>query len=137
MTLLVDADGDGDFQQFPDSPDFAAHGHVNPPLYAGCVPNMWRFDDLTDNLPRWEITPCGASPPGLTCPFPFNSWDSLETAVTTAFPFHEVCVGFLVDADEGSPGQSGTAYYDLISIGEETWADRHDGQGHGFPGCRS
>lgn len=30
ITLLVDSDGDEDT-------DFAAHGHVNPPVYAGCI----------------------------------------------------------------------------------------------------
>src|SRR5687768_3428468 len=42
VTLRVDADGDGDFDQDPpigpgdpdDSPDFAAHGHPNP--FVGC-----------------------------------------------------------------------------------------------------
>src|SRR5688572_32043757 len=50
VTLLIDSDGDGDF-------NFAAHGHVNPPAFAACLAEMWIYENLTDNLKRWETTP--------------------------------------------------------------------------------
>ena len=138
LTLLIDADGDGDFQQtspeFPTSPDFAAHGHVQP--FTPCPPNTWKYDDLTDNLPRWEITP-GTSAGVLGLPtFPFALWDTFETAVNRVFPNHNVCSGFLIDANETSPGQQGIAYYDVITIGRATYANHRDIAGRGsVPGC--
>lgn len=118
LTLLVDGDGDG-------STDFAAHGHVNPPAYTGCPQGEWVYQDLTDDLPRWEITPGGAVP-GVPV-YPFVNWDALEAAVTAAFPNHKVRAGFLVD-DSCSffPAACGKAYYDLVTVENRTleiWQD--------------
>ena len=118
ITLLVDEDGDG-------TVDFAAHGHVNPPLYAACVMNKWKYEDLADDLPRWEVTPGGAVP-GIPV-FPFTPWKAFATAVTAAFPNHRVTAGFLVD-DSCSffPAACGKAYYDLVTIENRTleiWQD--------------
>ena len=118
MTLLVDSDGDGDT-------DFAAHGHVNPPVYAACITNDWKYEDLTDAQPRWEVTPGGAVP-GIPV-FPFTPWDTFSAAVTTAFPNHKITAGFLVD-DSCSffPAACGKAYYDLVTVENRTleiWQD--------------
>src|SRR5205814_4141584 len=105
ITLLIDANGDGQFNQVPSGPDFAIHGHVNPPATAGCVsgpagpsfPNAWRIEDLTDDMNRWEVTP-GSVATTLGIPtYPYSPWETMETAVTTAFPNHKVLSGFLVD----------------------------------------
>jgi hypothetical protein len=118
ITLLIDSDGDGDT-------DFAAHGHVNPPVYAACVTNKWKYEDLTDDLPRWEVTPGGAVP-GLPA-FPYIPWKTFAAAVTTAFPNHKVTAGFLVDDScSFSPLTCGKAYYDLLTIENRTleiWQD--------------
>jgi hypothetical protein len=116
LTLLVDSDGDGDF-------DFAAHGHVSPP-YLGCPTNKWVYENLTDDLPRWEVT---GSPGPLVLPAGYNSWEVLENAIMTTFPNHRVYTGFLVD-DSCSfhPASCGTAYYDLVTIENRTleiWQD--------------
>lgn len=113
VTLLVDADGDGDFEQTLGSPDFAAHGHPNP--FAGCPANTWVYENLTDNGPRWEVTPGGAVM-GIPV-FPFSMWDTLEAAVTAQFPNHRVLAGFIVD-DSCSffPAACGKAHYDLLTI---------------------
>jgi hypothetical protein len=145
-TLLVDADGDGDFDQDgpggigpgdpPDSFDFAAHGHVNPPATTGCPSGEWRYEDLTDAGLRWEITPCSVAttptptpilPPTFTCPFPFNTWDTLEAAVTAAFMNHKVLAGFLVD-DSCSffLASCGEAHYDLLTIENRTLENDQD-----------
>jgi hypothetical protein len=118
ITLLVDAEGDGDT-------DFAAHGHVNPPVYAGCVMDKWKYEDLADDLPRWEVTPGGAVP-GIPV-FPFTPWKAFAAAVTAAFPNHKITAGFLVD-DSCSffPAACGKAYYDLVTIENRTleiWQD--------------
>jgi hypothetical protein len=121
VTLLVDANGDGDFDQA--TGDFAAHGHPNP--FMGCPPNMWVYENLTDNGPRWEVTPGGAVP-GIPV-FPFSTWDTLEGAVTTLFPDHKVLAGFLVD-DSCSfhlPA-CGEAHYDLVTIENRTLENDQD-----------
>lgn len=111
VTLLVDANGDGNFSQA--SGDFAAHGHPSP--FAGCPPNQWVYENLTDNAGRWEVTPGGAV---IGIPvFPFVPWDVLEAAVTAQFPNHKVLGGFIVD-DSCSffPASCGKAHYDLLTI---------------------
>lgn len=118
VTLLIDSDSDGDT-------DFAAHGHVNPPLYGGCVQNKWKYEDLTDELPRWEVTPGGAVT-GIPV-FPYTPWKAFAAAVTTAFPNHTVTAGFLVeDSCSFEPQTCGKAYYDLLTIENRTleiWQD--------------
>ena len=132
VTLLVDADGDGDFDQDPptsipddpdDSPDFAAHGHPNP--FVGCPMNEWVYENLTDNGPRWEITP-GGSVVGIPT-FPFVTWDVLEAAVTTQFPNHRVIRGSLVDDScSFSLASCGDANYDLLTIENRTLENDQD-----------
>jgi hypothetical protein len=116
ITLLVDSDGDGDF-------DFAAHGHVNPPALAACPPNKWMYENLTDDLPRWEVTPGTA----VLLPALYNPWEVLENAIATAFPNHKILAGFLVeDSCSFRPETCGKAYYDLVTIENRTleiWQD--------------
>jgi hypothetical protein len=118
ITLLVDGNGDGSF-------DFALHGHVNPPVYTACVMNEWKYEDLTDDLQRWEVTPGGAVP-GVPV-FPFLNWDAMDAAVTAAFPDHKVLAGFLVeDSCSFFPATCGKAHYDLVTIENRTleiWQD--------------
>jgi hypothetical protein len=118
VTLLVDSDGDG-------RTNFAAHGHVNPPVYTACITDKWRYEDLADDLPRWEVTPGGAVP-GIPV-FPFSPWETLELAIDTTFPNHRILAGFLVD-DSCSffAAACGKAYYDLLTIENRTleiWQD--------------
>jgi hypothetical protein len=122
--LLIDANGDGRFQTAPDGPDFAANGHIRPPVFAGCenapvAPNeggpapsslLWRYDDATDEGTRWEIT--GGVVPGFP-PYPGPAWDAFEAIISTAFPNHQVLqVRFLEDFN----AFPGVAYYDLITV---------------------
>lgn len=134
LILLIDADGNREFEQFPNGPDFALNGHANPPSTTGCptsVPTannggpspstlLWRFEDLTDELPRWEVTPGNAVPgfPG----FPGPNWDALEQLISTVFPNHRVLQAiFLEDFNNTPPG---TAYYDLITVLDLTLGTR-------------
>jgi hypothetical protein len=134
MQLAIDLNGDG-------TSDGNAHGNFGPlPFGAGCVPNVWTYQDLTDAAPRWDVTQL-TGPGEIPTPLPGNvnpflvPWDLLETLVS-AFPRHLVCTGQLTDDTFGIPGMSGFAYYDLISIGNETWNDRDDTAGRGFArGC--
>ncbi|MBI3048364.1 MAG: hypothetical protein HYY76_08620 [Acidobacteria bacterium] len=118
VTLLVDSDGDGDT-------DFAAHGHVNPPVFTACPPGKWVYENLTDDLGRWEVTPGGAVP-GIPV-FPFVPWETLENAIAATFPNHKIRAGFLVeDACSFFPGTCGKGHYDLVTIENRTleiWQD--------------
>ena len=118
VSLLIDSDGDG-------NTDFASHGHVNPPTHAGCTPNRWATEDLTDEGPRWEVTPSTALP--AIAGFPYAQWDVFTAALTAAFPNHKVLAGFLVDDScSFSPTTCGRAYYDLLTIENRTleiWQD--------------
>lgn len=119
VSLLIDCDGDGDS-------DFTAHGHVNPPAYAACPMDKWVYNDLTDDLPRWEITP-GNAVPGIPV-FPFVAWETLEGAVS-AFcgPEHRIRAGFLVeDSCEFSPSTCGKGYFDLLTIENRTLENDQD-----------
>jgi hypothetical protein len=132
IQLLIDANGDGKFNQAPRGPDFVAHGHVRPPT-TGCETSapttsgggpslstlLWRFEDLTDELPRWEITPGGVVQ-GIPV-FPFTTWDTFEQVVSAAFPNHRVIRGLLV---EDFNLTAGVAYYDLITIFDLTLGTR-------------
>lgn len=125
ITLFVDSDGDGQF-------NFAAHGHVNPPVFGACLTNQWRIEDLTDLLKRWEVTPATAVTPACgpiggptTC-----TWDELEMRITTQFPNHKILGGFLLDGESCSfvangPG-CGKAYYDLVTLENRTLENDQD-----------
>jgi hypothetical protein len=149
IQLLIDVNGDG-------MPDGNAFGYTAPP-FAGCVSNRWQNDDLTDELPRWDISQLAAAGlgfPGLgaictnplfatnpvVCPFQTHSgyipWQVFETVLTTLFPAHTVCGGALVDDSPWSAAAAGVAYYDVISIGKATWTNWGDTAGRGFArGC--
>jgi hypothetical protein len=145
MQLAIDLDGDG-------RSDGNAFGYFGvSPFGAGCPFNVWIYEDLTGgdtitgpgpglsgppNLTPNEEMEWDASQlanrtvgPVLTLPPGTNAqtltWTALETAVS-AFPNHQVCSGAVVDDTFGAPGQSGTAYYDLISIGNATWNNHND-----------
>jgi hypothetical protein len=131
VILLIDANGDGRFQTAPQGPDFAANGHVRPP-FAGCEtsapsPNnggpapstlMWRFEDLTDEQTRWEIT--GNTVPGFP-PYPGPNWDAFELIISTAFPNHDVIEAIFLEDFNPTPG---VAYYDLITVHDLTLGTR-------------
>jgi hypothetical protein len=131
ISLFVDANGDGRFEQMgviPGGVDFVAQGHVNPPVFAACPPDIWRIEDMADELKRWETTPatalavpCGPVGGPTTC-----SWEDLEIRVMTMWPNHRVFAGGLIDDTFGGPGQAGRAFYDLITIENRTLENRQD-----------
>jgi hypothetical protein len=113
------------------------------------------YDDLTDELPRWDLSQLvtGGFPSAANictnplfstntaiCPFMQNSgyipWNVFETVLTTLFPFHKICSAALVDDSAWFPPAAGTAYYDIISMGRATWEEWEDSVGRGFAkGC--
>jgi hypothetical protein len=157
--LAIDLNGDG-------VADGNAFGYFGPsPSFAGCPSNTWLFEDLTGGgdtitglglLPstgqttpneemEWDLTqfacPAGTLPPGtpadpcIAHPGFVTNWSNVE-AIVSAFPKHLVCTVALVDDTFGAAGMTGTAFYDLISGGRNTWTDRYDIAGRGFAkGC--
>jgi hypothetical protein len=147
IQLAIDLNGDG-------VADGNAFGHVAPP-YNACLPNRWQYDDVTDELPRWDVSqlvasgfpafnvictlPIFATNPAV-CPFVQNSsyipWAVFEAVLTALFPLHRVCTAALVDDSGWSPPAAGVAYYDVISMGRKTWYSFNDTAGRGFArGC--
>jgi hypothetical protein len=126
LDLFIDSDSDGDF-------DFTASGHVNPLTSStGCPANVWVYENMTDELPRWEVLPatrtfppCGpAGNPATMC-----TWDQLELRVTANYPDHRVMSGQLLDGEScGFPflPACGKAYYDLVTIENRTLENDQD-----------
>lgn len=147
IQLSIDLNGDG-------VADGNAFGYTAPP-FAGCLPDRWQYDDVTDELPRWDLSQlvAGGFPSAAdicanplfatnaaVCPFMSNSgyipWNVFETVLATLFPLHKVCSGALVDDSGWMPAAAGVAYYDIISMGRATWEAWDDSVGRGFAkGC--
>jgi hypothetical protein len=150
FALSIDLNGDG-------TADGDAWGYTAPP-FAGCAPNRWQYDDLTDELPRWDasqLAALGFPSAGAICTNPLFStnpivcpvggfqthsgyvpWVVFEAVLRTLFPFHKICSSALVDDSSWLPGAAGVAYYDIISMGRATWEDWADSAGRGFAkGC--
>jgi hypothetical protein len=110
IQLSIDLNGDG-------IADGNAFAYTAPP-FSGCAPNRWQYDDVTDELPRWDASQLVASGlgfPSLVCPSPnptvqalcgpggfktdsgYVPWDVFKTVLATLFPLHKVCSGALVD----------------------------------------
>src|SRR5918992_1054544 len=92
--VVIDVDGQGRDR------DLVLDGHVGfPPTVPGSCPmNQWLYQDLTDNLPRWDVRAltAGSQPTG-TFPNVYIPWDTVEAAVTSSFPNHSVHLLRLVE----------------------------------------
>lgn len=130
ITLAVDLDGDG-------IADGNAFGYFGPPPnFTGCAQGKWTYEDLTDGLPRWDLSQLKAKglilPPGFVLP-----WSVIVSALDVQFPNHLVCTGSLDDDKGGVQSGTGDAFYDIIGIGFDTLENRTDVGGRGFAqGCK-
>lgn len=123
--LGIDGNGDGKFNQFPGGPDQNAFGYLgDKPFGGGCLANQWIFEDMTNAVPKWDLSQFGGP---MTTP-----WDAMETFFNTAFPNHQVLNVVLVD-DSGSfvATDRGCAYFDLVSAGSRTLTRHADAGGDG------
>jgi hypothetical protein len=126
--------------------DFTGAGDIAvvPPGFitcSGCLPSTGRT--VPNEELEWDLTelagdPCGNDPgTGLPLPIPLPpigmfTWSMLEDYLNQGYPNHKICAGALVDDARGFPDvfpefaelASGTAYYDLTSLGVNTW-NRH------------
>lgn len=127
--LAISLDGDK-------SSEGNAFGHYGPPFaFTGCLMDQWVYEDLTDNLNRWDLSQFAAecaAIAGCVFPSPFViPWDAVETFLAAFFPTHRILRASLVDDTfPGSPSGQGCAYYDLSSLGPQTVEDWKDTKGH-------
>ncbi|HYG81592.1 MAG TPA: hypothetical protein VD861_14450 [Pyrinomonadaceae bacterium] len=99
VQLRIDSDGDGDG-------DFNAFGYVGHlPFGGGCVTGAWDFNDMTDNVGRWDLSQGGG---GMTL-----TWDAMELFLAAAYPNYQILSGSVVE-----DGYLGKTYYDNIVIGD-------------------
>jgi hypothetical protein len=99
IQLAIDTDGDGDA-------DDNAFGYLGDQPFGGnCPPNTWDIEDMTNAIPKWDITQLGG---GFT-----HTWDSMEAFIQAAFPNHQVVEGALIE----DPGGNGVTFYDSLVIG--------------------
>lgn len=123
--LGIDGDGDGKFDQFPGGPDQNAFGYLgDKPFGGGCLANQWIFEDMTNAVPKWDLSQFGGP---MTTP-----WEAMETFFDIAFPNHQVLNVVLVDDSGGFVATNrGCAYFDLVSAGGRTVARHADTGGDG------
>ena len=136
IQLGISGDGDGTFNQFPGGPDQNVFGYLgDKPFGGGCVPNQWVREDMTNNIPKWDLSQYTTAGAGafctganaMTC-----TWSQMVLFLNTVFPNHRVLNANLVD-DAGSffPLGRGCAYFDLVTTGARTLNDHTDTSGGG------
>ncbi len=113
IQLSIDADGDGDH-------DGNAFGYVgNQAFGGGCPAGSWQFNDLTDDVPRWDLSQLGGS---MTL-----TWDQMETFLAAQFPNYQVRSATLADDSGGfAPTAAGRAFYDNVTVGNCVLNDSSD-----------
>jgi hypothetical protein len=132
IQLAIDGDGDGDFKQSPGSSDQNVFGYLgDKPFGGGCLMNTWIHEDMTDTVPKWDLSQWAATgkvpPCGMTC-----TWQDVVAYFQSNWPNHRVLNAVLVD-DSSSffPADSGCAYFDLVNTGARTYTNREDASGNG------
>lgn len=129
VQLGISGDGDPTFNQFPGGPDQNAFGYLGDKPFGGlCVAGQWVHEDMTNNVPKWDLTQFGA-PCAFTC-----TWAQMVLFLNTVFPNHHVLNANLVD-DSASffAGGQGCAYFDLFNTGARTLTGRADTGAGGNP----
>jgi hypothetical protein len=102
-----------------------AFGYLGDQAFGGgCAQNAWVYEDMTDSAPKWDLSQFSspAAACGMTC-----AWPDVVTYFKTNFPNHKV-LNFVLADDSCSfaPTACGTAYYDLISAGDDSLESKAD-----------
>lgn len=100
-------------------------GYVgNAPFGAACISDgNWHFQDMTDNIGRWDLSKF--TPPPLcdmTC-----TWAQVVAFFDTGFPNHTVLSGGVFDDSASfSALATGQAFYDLVTVENRTLENKQD-----------
>ncbi len=131
LQLGIDGDGDGKFNQVPGGPDQNAFGYLGDKPFGGfCVMNQWVFEDMTDNVPKWDLSQWTAHGAGafctganaMTC-----TWSQMVMFFNTVFPQHQVLNAVLVDDSQSFfTVDSGCAFFDQVAVGKDTLDEWND-----------
>lgn len=133
----ISGDGDGNFNQFPGGPDQNVFGYLgDKPFGGGCPPDMWVHEDMTNDIPKWDLSQYATAGSGAFCTGtnPFTcTWAQMVLFLNTVFPNHRVVNANLVDDASGNPFPAGRgcAYFDLVTTGARTLNDHTDTSGGG------
>jgi len=120
--LGISGDGDAQFNQVPFGPDQNAFGYLGDKPFGGaCVTEQWIFEDMTNNVPKWDLSQFHA-PCNQTC-----TWSEVVAFFNAVFPNHRVLNAVLVDDAGGFfLAGRGCAYFDLVSTGRLTLAGHEE-----------
>jgi len=126
IQLGISGDGDGNFKQYPGGPDQNVFGYLgDKPFGGGCVMDMWVHEDMTNDVPKWELSQYAAAGSAAFCTGlnPFTcTWSQVVAFLNATFPNHRVLNANLVDDASGNPFPAGRgcAYFDLVTTGART-----------------
>jgi len=133
IQLAIDGDGDGAFKQFPGGPDQNAFGYLGDKPFGGeCAMGMWVHEDMTDNVPKWDLSQWAPASAAF-CVNPFTcTWPQVVAFFQTVFPNHRVLNAALIDDSAGFfvLGR-GCVSFDLVNTGARTYTNRQDATGNG------
>ncbi len=119
IQLFIDP-GDG-------TPPHNAFGYIgNAPFGTVCISDaMWHFQDMTDNVPRWDLSQWfthGVPACDMTC-----TWTEVVAFFDTMVPNHVVLSGGVYDDSCSFDALAcGKAYYDLLTVENRTLENRQD-----------
>jgi hypothetical protein len=127
--LLIDpGDGTGPHNAF---------GHIgDKPFGGGCTMDAWVFEDMTDAVPKWDLSQFAGSGAFCTAANPMLcTWRQVVAFFDAVHPNHQVLSGGVFDdscsvslsfTPTFAPLSCGTAFYDLITIENRTLENRQD-----------
>jgi hypothetical protein len=123
--LGIDQDGDGNF-------DHNAFGYLgDKPFGGGCLMGQWVFEDMTDNVAKWDLSKFNTAVPPPVCNMTCT-WQQMVTYLNTVFPNHQVLNIVLVDDSQSfAPTDVGCAFFDILTGGTRTLANHNDVAGNG------
>lgn len=114
-----------------------AFGHIgDKPFGGGCLPDMWVYEDMTDAVPKWDLSQFAGSNAfctagnSMTC-----TWQQVVAFFDTVYPNHVVLSGGIYDdscsvslsfSPQFAPLSCGKAYYDLLTVENRTLENRQD-----------
>jgi hypothetical protein len=122
-SLFIDDNANGVWESPAEK---AVFGYIGPSAFGtGCLGDQWRHENLTDDMPRWDLSQYGVG--GL------QTWEVVKAFFAVRVGNDMVVFAKLVeDSCSFSAPSCGTSYYDTIEIGDrdmtlENWNDTTTG----------